>query len=135
MLKQTNNKNMKKRNVMALAIILASFGSVSANVNSAIAKEDPSSQNITIKQIGNLKFRVVLAENDAALASIQIIDENGNEIYSENLNSTKLNTKLFDLSNLTDGTYTFVLKSGKKVEKQKVNISTQINRSALVALN
>jgi S-adenosylmethionine hydrolase len=126
---------MKTRNVMALAIILASFGSVSANVNSTIAKEDPSSQNITIKQIGNLKFRVILAENDAALASIQIIDENGNEIYSENINSTKLNTKLYDLSNLTDGTYTFVLKSGKKVEKQKVNISTQINRSALIAMN
>lgn len=125
---------MKKRNAMALAIILASFGSVSANVNYTITNEDPS-QNITIKQIGNLKFKVVLAESDALLATVKIIDENGNEIYSESVATTRLNTKLYDLSNLTDGTYTFVLKAGKKVEKQKVYISTQINRSALVAMN
>lgn len=128
------NKNMKKRNVMALAIILASFGSVNAKVNKTILDENPASK-ITIKQLQNLKFKVMVSEESKDVALVKITDERGNEIYSEKINATKLKSKLYDLSNLTDGTYTFAISSGKVIEKQKIYISTQINRSALMALN
>ena len=125
---------MKKRNVMALAIILASFGSVNAKVNNTILTEDPTSK-ITIKQMQSLKFKVVVNEVTDTFASLKIVDANGNEIFSDKMDVTHLKTKLYDLSNLTDGTYTFIVKAGNIIETQKVFISTQINRSALVAMN
>lgn len=125
---------MKTKFLMASAIILASFGSVNANLTCTNLIDDKD-QVLTIKQVGNLRFRLALLTADDQLASVQIIDASGNEIYGEKIVATKLNNKLFDLSNLTDGTYTFIIKKGKKVEKQNIFISTQINRSALVATN
>ncbi len=125
---------MKTKNFMAMAIILATFGSVSANSTKSEIYGDPI-KTITIKQFDNLKFKVTVSDEKSAIASLAIKDKDGNEIYTDYLHVNQLNNKLYDLSNLTDGTYTFIVKIGNKIEKNTVYISTQVNRSALVAFN
>jgi CHU_C Type IX secretion signal domain len=125
---------MKTKFLVASAIVLASYGSVNANLLRNDLNDD-TNQILTVKQVGNLKFKVLIANSQNQLTKIQILDANGNEIYNEKQITDKLNAKLFDLSNLSDGTYTFVVQKGDTIEKQKVNIITQTNRSALIAAN
>ncbi|MES2796373.1 MAG: hypothetical protein V4683_10420 [Bacteroidota bacterium] len=125
---------MKTRTFMAAAIILATFGSVSAKSIEFKTKEDPN-VNFSIIQMDKLRFKINIPAIKEVVAFIKISDDSGNIIYSENTDLFSISKKLYDLSNLTDGTYTFTLKSGKEYETKSVLIKTQINRSALVAMN
>lgn len=125
---------MKSKKLIALAIILATFGSVSANVCDVKFDKDPN-KNITIQEFGNLKFKISINENSNGMAYFKISDEAGNVAYNESMEAKVLNRKLFDLSNLADGKYTFNVRVNGITEIQTIYLKTQINRSALLAAN
>ncbi len=127
-------KIMKSKKLIALAIILATFGSVSANVCDVKFEKDPN-KNITIQEFGNLKFKISINENSNGMAYFKISDEAGNVAYNESMEAKVLNRKLFDLSNLADGKYTFNVRVNGITEIQTIYLKTQINRSALLAAN
>lgn len=127
-------KIMKSKKLIALAIILATFGSVSANVCDVKFDKDPN-KNITIQEFGNLKFKISINENANGMAYFKISDEAGNVAYNESMEAKVLNRKLFDLSNLADGKYTFNVRVNGITEIQTIYLKTQINRSALLAAN
>lgn len=127
-------KIMKSKKLIALAIILATFGSVSANVCDVKFDKDPN-KNITIQEFGNLKFKISINENSNGMAYFKISDEAGNVAYNESMEAKVLNRKLFDLSNLADGKYTFNVRVNGITEIQTIYLKTQINRSALLAAN
>jgi hypothetical protein len=127
-------KIMKSKRLIALAIILATFGSVSANVCNVKFEKDPN-KNITIQEFGNLKFKISITEKVNGMANFKISDETGNVVYNETMEAMKLNRKLFDLSSLSDGKYTFNVRINGTTEVQTIYLKTQINRSALLASN
>ncbi len=127
-------KMEKSKKLIALAIILATFGSVSANANEFKFEKDPN-KNITIQEFGNLKFKISITENVKGMANFKISDETGNIVFDDNMDSQVLNKKLFDLSNLSDGKYNFTVRLNGTTEVQTIYLKTQINRSALIASN
>lgn len=127
-------KIMKSKKLIALAIILTTFRSVNANVCDVKFDKDPN-KNITIQEFGNLKFKISINENANGMAYFKISDEAGNVAYNESMEAKVLNRKLFDLSNLADGKYTFNVRVNGITEIQTIYLKTQINRSALLAAN
>ena len=125
---------MKKNSLMAIAIVLATFGSVSAQMVTSNV-ENTVNQNFVVKQLENLRFRVYFTDSVSGKVYIKIADDNGNILITENLNTAELKSRLYDLSNLLDGKYKISVESDKKVESQIVKIKTEISRSALVAIN
>lgn len=119
---------------MAIAIVLATFGSVSAQMVTGNF-ENTVNQNFVVKQLENLRFRVYFSDSMSGKVYIKIADDNGNILITENLNTADLKSRLYDLSNLLDGKYKISVESGKKVESQIVKITTETSRSALVAIN
>jgi hypothetical protein len=124
---------MKTTKVWAFALLIAACGSVSAK---SIVRdfEDPKSI-LSIKEVNNLKFKLNYSTLNSGQVTIKIMDETGNEIYSQNSEIIDISKKLYDLSNLNDGKYTFTLKSGIINEKISIEIKTQTNRTALLAMN
>ncbi len=124
---------MKKNLLTVFTILLITYGSISAQ-STTVAEVNPS-QSYLIKQLDNLRFKVLFSENLKGKISLKIVDEAGNTLVSESINVGKSIAKLYDMSNLLDGKYTFVFGINKNIESQSVLIKTQINRSALLAMN
>jgi hypothetical protein len=124
---------MKTTKIWAFALLIAACGSVSAK---SIVRdfEDPKSI-LSIKEVNNLKFKLNYSTLNSGQVTIKIMDDTGNEIYSQNSEIIDISKKLYDLSNLNDGKYTFTLKSGIINEKISIEIKTQTNRTALLAMN
>ncbi len=125
---------MKNRKLMAAAIILATFGSVSANTHDEKFKLDPI-KNIKVEEYTKLKFKISLLNNETGIAQLRILNDTGEEVYSDNIDAKLLAKKLFDLSNLMDGKYTFLIRINGTTEKQIVNLKTETNRMAYMPVN
>lgn len=82
------------------------------------------------------KLRVINKTDDKALVFewdtqeedtyIQIVDENGNIIYSEDVSNTKVYTKKFDLKNLEEGNYLLEAENALKKITYTINVDDKV---------
>lgn len=127
-------KIMKNKKLMAAAIFLATFGSVVANTHDEKFKLEPI-KTIKIQEYSKLKFKVSILNNEDGLAHLSILNEAGFEVYSEYVEANLLAKKVYDLSSLIDGKYTFGVRLNGTSEKQTINLKTEINRVAYMPVN
>jgi hypothetical protein len=72
------------------------------------------------------KVRLMLDKFQSSVVSVQLTDRDGNVIHREFISKKQMNySKSFDLSQLVDGTYTFVIEGGTDKETRDVVIETK----------
>jgi hypothetical protein len=113
-----------KKVILAVAVLIgvssASFGFVG---------EGSSNNSTSIELIANSELQFKLAvENLKVRSSVVIKDQSGQVLYSATLPKSGNYSKIFDLSGLADGSYSFVVNNGGEVTAKPFEISTETKR-------
>ena len=94
----------------------------------AVASTTEASE-LNLRALSNLKF-VLSANKVGERTIISLLDEDKTVLFRDYANTNGDYTKIFDLSNLADGKYTFVVKNGVEEIEKTLEIKTSVERSA-----
>lgn len=111
-----------KKVILAIAI-LAGFSTAGFSFNG----EEGNKTNVELVANGDLMFKLAL-DNLKEKSSVVIKDNFGQILYSANLPKTGSYSKIFDLSGLADGSYSFVINNGKEITVKPFEIATETKR-------
>src|SRR5690349_3409747 len=117
---------MKKFIITALCICTAFFSFANPAANDKNKKKDAmaSTLNATVITTGTRVIVNALSEFPNAI-DVRLTDESGNEIYQGKLVKGDLTQHaIFELGQLSEGTYSIVLSNGKNKMEKKVTINT-----------
>lgn len=125
--------------VLALAttIVSASFtqGMGQAKAASGKISSIANFTNLSVQDMGSLRFKLAIENPLRLKTKIYLMDKDNNVLFDEYSSSSMKYIKFFDLSNLADGNYTFVVESGKDKMKKDFSISTKTLRDVSLASN
>ena len=114
-----------KKTILAIAVLVGvstasfSYANEKNNNSSAAAIELVSGDNVT--------FRLKL-DSVKEKSSVIIKDDFGTVLYSSAIPKSENYSKVFDLSNLLDGNYTFIVNNGSEVTEKPFVIATETKR-------
>jgi hypothetical protein len=112
-----------KKAILTIAVLVG----VSA-ANLSLANEKAKENNaIELIAGSELKFKLTL-ENVKERSSVTIKDFGGDVVYSTSIPKSENYSKVFDLSNLADGNYSFIINNGSEVSTKPFSISTETKR-------
>lgn len=123
---------MKKSINFILALVTLLTVGASAAVNSDPAKETVKANpyNAQLAQDAQLRFQLTFQNPDKQKVTIAIKDKENATLFSETTTNASY-LRLFDLSTLGDGKYTFEVQGSKNRYTQSFELSTQTNRVVL----
>lgn len=115
---------MKKLVLMLVVLVGVS------TTNFTIASDNNQSKvNVELSPLDNLQFKLVLDQVNTK-STVLIKDYSGAIIYTVTVPKTEKYTKIFDLSNLRDGSYVFQINNGKERVEKQFEINTEVKRIA-----
>ena len=130
-LNQTLNiKNKMKKTILAIAVLV---GVSTANLSIAADKVKENNASIELVSGAELKFKLSL-ENVKERSSLVIKDYTGTIVYSTSIPKSENYTKIFDLSNLADGNYSFIINNGSEISTKPFAISTETKRQVTAVI-
>jgi hypothetical protein len=91
--------------------------------------------NLSVKDMGSLHFKLAFENPLRQKTKISLIDKDRNVLFDEYMHENTQYVRAFNLSNLADGEYTFLVESGKYKMKKDFIISTKTLRGASLASN
>jgi len=91
--------------------------------------------NLSVKDMGSLHFKLAFENPLRQKTKISLIDKDRNVLFDEYMHENTQYVKAFNLSNLADGEYTFLVESGKDKQKKDFTISTKTLRGIFMASN
>ncbi|HEV7350776.1 hypothetical protein [Telluribacter sp.] len=119
-----------KKTYIVLAVLMgvsiANLALANDTTNKVEVREDVTVE-LTVEAAKDLKFRLS-AQNLPSRAYIAIRNKEGQVLYSEYTGKTDKFSKIFDLSNLADGTYTFVVETSNGYVAKPFEIKTEVTR-------
>ncbi|TDB63774.1 hypothetical protein [Arundinibacter roseus] len=122
---------MKKTILVAavwMGVSAASFAGINTNTNgSAIEVREDNAVDLNVEAFQDLKFKLSV-KNLSNRTYIAIKKSTGEVLYSEYTGKAENYTKIFDLSNLLDGEYVFVVETGKGYVEKPFSITTETTR-------
>lgn len=134
---KTNSKKIMKALIVAIAIIATSASTSFAQTSTSNGKVSASEKvaNLTVQNLGSLRFKLSFENPTKQRAQIYLVDKDNVVYYQEYASGDAQYTKAFNLTNLVDGEYTFVVQTPTDKVTQNFVIRTQINRGATLAKN
>ncbi len=134
---KTNPKNIMKALVVAIAIIATSASTSFAQTSTSTGKVSAAEKvaNLNVQNLGSLRFKLSFENPTKQKAQIYLVDKDNVVYYQEYASRDAQYTKAFNLTNLVDGEYTFVVETPTEKVTQNFVIRTQINRGATLAKN
>jgi hypothetical protein len=118
---------MKKLFKTLTIVLLASITTFASVADDKMAIKEIDTFAIGMYQLKNTsKVRLMLEKFQSSVVLVKLTDKNGSILHREFIAKKQMNySKTFDLSRLTDGTYTFIIESGQKKETHDVAIKTK----------
>ena len=113
-----------KKLILSVAVLV---GVSTASFSFSADKVSNKAAAIELVSSSDLKFKLTL-ENVKERSSVVIKDNDGGVVYSTSIPQTEKYTKIFDLSNLLDGNYSFIVSNGGEVTSKPFAISTETKR-------
>ena len=123
--------------VVAIAIIATSASTSFAQTSTSTGKVSATEKvaNLNVQNLGSLRFKLSFENPTKQKAQIYLVDKDHVVYYQEYASGDAQYTKAFNLTNLVDGEYTFVVETPTEKVSQNFVIRTQINRGATLAKN
>ena len=90
---------------------------------------------LSVKDMGSLQFKLAFENPLRQKTKISLIDKDRNVLFDEYMHENTQYVRAFNLSNLADGEYTFVVESGKDKMEKDFTISTKTLRGVSLASN
>ncbi len=91
--------------------------------------------NLSVQDMGSLRFKLAFENPLRQKTKIYLLDKDSNVLFDEFTYGDAQYIRAFNLSNLVDGEYTFVVESGKEKLTKDFAITTQTLRGASLASN
>lgn len=113
-----------KKTILTIAVLV---GVSAANLSIAADKVKENTASIELVSTSELKFKLSL-DNVKERSSLVIKDFNGDIVYSTSLPKSENYSKIFDLSNLADGNYSFIVNNGSEISSKPFVIATETKR-------
>jgi hypothetical protein len=110
-----------KKAILAIAVL------VGISTASFAFGDDAAKSTIELTANNDLKFRLAL-ENVRVKSSVVIKDQFGVVLYSTTIAKSGNFSKIYDLSGLADGSYSFVINNGGEVTVKPFEIATETKR-------
>lgn len=121
-----------KRTILLIAVLMgvstANFATALNTNNTAIEVRGENNVEMSVESFAGLKFKLSL-NHLSARSYIAIKSATGETLYSEYTSGSESYTKVFDLSNLMDGKYAFVVESNKGTIEKPFSIKTETTRT------
>jgi hypothetical protein len=121
---------MKKTILIAAVWMGVSAATFAANINvnnTAIEVRGDKAVDMSVEAFKDLKFKLSV-KNVSGRSYIAIKKSTGEVLYSEYTGKTEEYTKVFDLSNLLDGEYLFVVDTNEGYVEKPFSIKTETTR-------
>ncbi len=131
---KTNTKNIIK----ALAIILTLATATTegfAQTKASGKVSTTKASTLEVQDMGNLRFKLAFENPLKQKAKISLLDKDNEVFFYDYTISDAQYVKAFNLSNLTDGKYTFVVQTGSEKLTKEFVIKTQTFRGISLASN
>nr|WP_295933254.1 hypothetical protein [uncultured Dyadobacter sp.] len=119
-----------KKAILTIAVLV---GVSAANLTIAADKVKENNASIELVSTGELKFKLSL-ETVKERSSLVIKDYTGTIVYSTSIPKSENYSKIFDLSNLADGNYSFVINNGSEISTKPFVISTETKRQVTAVI-
>ncbi len=119
-----------KKLIIVLGLAMLAFVDVKAQTV-AIEKID----NIFLQDLGNLRFKLTFENPLRQKTQIALLDKNNNLYFNDFAGNDTRYSRSFNLSNLEDGVYSFVISNGTDKITKEFIISTQTSRGISLASN
>jgi hypothetical protein len=113
-----------KKLILSVAVLV---GVSAANLSVAGDKVANNAASIELVSSSDLKFKLTL-DSVKERSSVVIKDGDGSVVYSSAIPQSEKYTKIFDLSNLLDGNYSFVVNNGGDITSKPFSIATETKR-------
>ncbi|QRR01805.1 hypothetical protein [Dyadobacter sandarakinus] len=120
-----------KKAILTIAVLV---GVSVANLTIAADKNKENTASLELVSSSELKFKLTL-DNVKEKSSLTIKDFNGEIVYITSLPKSENYSKVFDLSNLADGNYSFIINNGSEVSTKPFSISTETKRQVTAVVN
>ncbi|MPR34253.1 hypothetical protein [Salmonirosea aquatica] len=98
------------------------------SINPSTEVRTDGTVDMSVETFKDMKFKLTI-KNLSNRSYIAIKRSTGETLYSEYASKTESYTKVFDLSNLADGKYAFVIESGNGNIEKPFTISTETTRT------
>lgn len=119
-----------KKTIMAVALMMGVSAATIANDDMKIVEVvNFETTDLNVKALEGLKFRLSV-NNVEKRTLISVVNEDKEVLFSEYAAIDGSYSKVFDLSNLSDGKYSFVLRSGGEKVAKEFQIKTTTKRTA-----
>lgn len=134
---------MKKNTIniiKALAIVLTlatatTEGMAQTKATSGKVSSTEKVSNLSVQDLGSLRFKLAFENPLKQKMKISLVDKENNVFYDDYSVGQTQYVKAFNLANLADGEYTFVVESGKDKITKAFEIRTQTFRGISLASN
>jgi hypothetical protein len=126
------NNNVKLGLAMLAATSLLALAPSSADARVIDGpKAETKATPVSIREIGNLKFKVTVIQPVDSKIVVSIADDSNNKLYNATLTKTEQLGRVFDFSQLADGKYVIEVSYGTGKVSQSFAIQTQVSRVVL----
>lgn len=134
---ETKTKKIMKKLalVLALATATATQGMAQAKAASGKISSTATLTNLSVQDMGSLRFKLAFENPLRQKTKIYLLDKDSNVLFDEYTYGDTQYVRAFNLSNLVDGEYTFVVESGKDKMKKDFAITTKTLRGVSLASN
>lgn len=134
---ETKSKKIMKKLalVLALATATATEGMAQAKAASGKISSTATLTNLSVQDMGSLRFKLAFENPLRQKTKIYLLDKDSNVLFDEYAYGDTQYVRAFNLSNLVDGEYTFVVETGKEKLKKDFAITTKTLRGVSLASN
>ena len=131
---KTNTINIIKALAIVLTLATATTeGMAQTKVASGKVSSSEKVSNLSVHDLGSLRFKLAFENPLKHKAKISLVDKENNVFFNDYSVGNVQYVKAFDLTNLADGDYTFVVESGNDKLTKEFVIRTQTFRGIALA--
>lgn len=139
---ETKSKKIMKK--LALVLALASATATQGMAQAKAASGTPAAgkisstatvTNLSVQDMGSLRFKLAFENPLRQKTKIYLLDKDSNVLFDEYTYGNTQYVRAFNLSNLVDGEYTFVVETGKEKLTKDFAITTKTLRGVSLASN
>jgi hypothetical protein len=134
---ETNTKKIMKTLALVLALATAATTEGMAQMKATSTEVSTSDKvsNLGVQDMGNFRFKLTFENPLRQKTQIYLYDKDKNILFNEHSIVNAQYIRAFNLSNLADGEYVFVIETGKEKLTKEFVISTQTLRGISLASN